>query len=142
VFNSSLLLFAAVGAVLAGLAGLDASVIGLRGWVRLPLTNLDVHPALVALMAVLLLAVTLPLIGLQFGREVASRGRAAALLVAGSADQIADLDSPATQVEASEPATLRGARAARPRSKEAVAADRGRRHRVAHRRRIGAPSLG
>jgi signal peptidase I len=86
VLNSSLLLFAAVGGVLAGLAGLDASVVGLRGWVRLPLTHLYVHPALLALTAVALLAITLPLIGLQVGREVVSRRRATALVVAGSAD--------------------------------------------------------
>ena len=88
VLNSSLLLFAAAGGVLAGLAGLDASVVGLRGWVRLPLMHLYVHPALLALIAVALLAITLPLIGLQVGREVVSRRRATALVVAGSADQI------------------------------------------------------
>jgi signal peptidase I len=132
VLNSSLLLFAAAGGVLAGLAGLDASVVGLRGWVRLPMTRLDVHPALIALVAVLLLATTLPLIGLQAGREVVSRRRAA-LVVVGSENPIVALGSPNAQVEAVEPVT---------RSEETVALDRGRRPRFAHRRRIGFSSLG
>lgn len=131
VLNSSLLIFAAVGGVLAGLAGLDASVVGLRGWVRLPLTRLDVHPALMALVAVLLLAVTLPLIGLQAGREVVSR-RHAALVVTGSEDPIVVLGPSNAQVEDPETVT---------RSEETVAIDRHRRSRFAHRHRIGFSSI-
>ena len=151
VLNSSLLLFAAAGGVLAGLAGLDASVVGLRGWVRLPLTHLVVHPALMALIAVLLLAITLPLIGLQVGREVLSQRRAAAQVVASSADQVVDLGSPNTQVEAAESVTLESAHASTRGSEEEVAVERGRPPRFAHRRRpprfahrrrIGLSSLG
>jgi signal peptidase I len=135
--NSCLLLFAAGGGVLAGLAGLDASVVGLRGWVRLPLTHLDVHPALLALVAVFLLAVALPLIGLQIGREVVGRRRLAAFVEAGLSDQVADLGSPNPQVKAEESAVTSG-----PTAVAAVAAHATQRTRFAHRRRMGLPSLG
>lgn len=98
----------------------------------MPLTHLDVHPALMALVAVLLLAITLPLIGLQAGREAVSRRRAA-LVVASSEDPIVAPGSPNAQVEAIETVT---------RSEETVALDPGRRPRFAHRRRIGFSSLG
>jgi signal peptidase I len=141
VLNSSLLLFAAVGGVLAGLAGLDASVVGLRGWVRLPLTRLDVHPALLALVAVLLLAVTVPLIGLQVGNEILSRRRAAPPVAAGSTDQIVDLTSPDTPAEAAELVGFGVIHASTPRSEQGLTLEGGLR-RPAHRRRIGLPSLG
>ncbi len=129
VLNSVLLLFAAVGGVLAGLAGLDASVVGLRGWVRLPLTRLDVHPALLALVAVLLLAVTLPLIGLQAGREIVSRRRLAELVVPGA---VVDLGSPNIQVESEVLVSLRVGHASSPMSTETVARGATRRTRFAH----------
>jgi signal peptidase I len=131
VLNSCLLLFAAVGGVLAGLAGLDASVVGLRGWVKLPLTHLDVHPALLALVAILLLAVTLPLIALQVGRDVVSRRRAAAVAVASLTDEM-DLDPSRTQVETEEQMAPGAALASRPRHAEVVPGDATRRTRFAH----------
>ena len=71
-------------------------------------------------------------IGLQAGREVVSRRRAA-LVVAGSEDPIVALGSSNAQVEDVETVT---------RSEETVAIDRGRRARFAHRHRIGFSSLG
>lgn len=76
--NSCLLLLAALGALMAGLTGLDASVVGLKGWVAVPFTRLQVHPALLGLLAVGLLATSLPLIGLQVGRQIVARRRVTA----------------------------------------------------------------
>jgi signal peptidase I len=140
VLNSSLLLMAAAGGVLAGLAGLDASVVGLRGWARLPLTHLSVHPAFIALLAVLLLSVTLPLIGLQVGREAVSRRRAAALVISGSADQMTRLGSPHT--EADPVGAVSRAATHSPASSPAISVGRGRRSRFVHRRRVRLSSLG
>lgn len=79
VLNSSLLMVAALGGVMAGLTGLDASVVGLKGWMTLPFTHRQVHPILFGLVAVGLLATSLPLIGLQVGREIAARRHLAKL---------------------------------------------------------------
>ncbi|HEY5273831.1 MAG TPA: S24/S26 family peptidase [Acidimicrobiales bacterium] len=154
VLNSALLLVAASGGALGGLAGLDASVVGLRGWVRLPLTHLDVHPVLLALLAVVLLAISLPLIGLQVGRAIAERRRHPAPVEPGSANEMEndtgneigkemDLVASLQRVPASAAPTLpEGIFASNPTPPKVAEADEGRHRRLAHRRGLGMHSLG
>jgi signal peptidase len=140
VLNSALLILAALGGLAGGLAGLDASVVGLRGWVTLPLTRLQVHPVLIALIAVVLLAISLPLIGLQVGREVLERRRLAALPEAGPA-------APATGLLASDSpdngaaAALLDAGAGTLEVENAVTVHRVSRRRAMHRGRVAASAL-